>query len=337
MKIVTTTGFYGTGSSAITDLLSEYDNVACKGDFEIRIAHDPYGISDLEYNLVDNPNKNNSSNSLKKFISMVERLHSPVFSRHYEEYFNNRFRKYAYEYINDIVEFNYYGRWHYDLIERGKIVFFLSRAYNKFFVILKRIFGIKNDVDHALLSEKEPAYGTITDRDKFLVATRTFFKKIIDEINPECKEIVMVDQLVPPTNIARYERYIPNLYTIVVDRDPRDIYILEKKYWKGHTVPYYDVDVFCKWYEWTRRQYEIMPKGNSIKIQFEDLIFNYNETVKKIEEFIGVAQLNHINPETIFIPKKSEKNTRLWEKHIDCLDDIKIIEKKLANYCFTRY
>ena len=49
MKIITTTGFYGTGSSAITDLLSEYNNICCKGDYEIRIAMEDFLNKFLPY------------------------------------------------------------------------------------------------------------------------------------------------------------------------------------------------------------------------------------------------------------------------------------------------
>ena len=65
MNIVTTTGFYGTGSSAITDLLMEYDCIKVKSDYEIRIAHDPFGIRNLEINLIENPNRHNSSFAFK--------------------------------------------------------------------------------------------------------------------------------------------------------------------------------------------------------------------------------------------------------------------------------
>lgn len=335
MKILTTTGFYGTGSSAVTDLLSEYDNVSCKGDFEIRLAHDPYGISDLEYNIIQNTNRNNSSNALKKFIAMVERLHSPIFSRTYENYFNNRFKEIADKYIDSLCEFKYYGRWHYDLIERGKLVFFLSRLYNKMFQVIKNFLGIKNEVDHCILSEKEPAYGTIMDETDFLKKTTLFFDELINEINKENNEFVMLDQLVPPSNIARYERYFSNIKVIVVDRDPRDIFLLEKNYYKGHTVPYYNIDLFCKWFEWTRRQYEVSDKGNSIKICFEDLIYKYDETVKVIEEYIGLDKNFHSKPFSKFIPEISKKNTRLWEKYNDCMVEINIIEERLKRYCYS--
>ena len=144
----------------------------------------------------------------------------------------------------------------------------------------------------------------------------------------------MVDQLVPPTNIERYERYFSNLYSIVVERDPRDIFLLEKHEWKGHTVPYYDVDKFCKWYEWTRKQYEIMPKGRAILIQFENLLYKYDETVKKIEDFIGLDSKNHTRKGTKLIIKKSAQNTKLWEKYPEDKAAMDIIQKRLEKYCY---
>lgn len=332
MKIITTTGLYGTGSSAITDLLSEYENVSCKGDFEIRVGFDPYGISDLEYNLIENPNRNNSSNAIKRFKKIVNHLHGSVFQKNYEKYFDGQFKKISDEYIKKLIVFEYYGRWHYDLIERGRLVFFVDRSYNKFFSIIKNLFGIKNDVNHSLLSKKEPAYATITDEMLFLSATKEYYDELFKVVNKENKEILMVDQLVPATNIKRYERYFSNITVIVVERDPRDIYLLEKYVWKGHTVPYYDIDTFCNWYIWTREMYEKSEKGNSIKIQFEDLIYEYDNTVKEIEHAIGLDEKQHIRKLQKFNPKISKNNTRLWEKYND--SNIKIIESRLKKYCY---
>lgn len=334
MKIITTTGFYGTGSSAITDLLSEYENIECKGDFEVRIAHDPYGISDLEYNLIENPNRHNSSNSLKKFIEMTNRFHNPLFSKTYEKYFNNKFKIILEEYLDSLYYFKYRGKWHYDLIEKGNLFLFISRFYNKIIRIIKRILGIKDEVNYNLLSKNELAYGTIFELELFLKNTRLFFDNLFKTINTENKEWIMLDQLVPPSNIARYERYFSNIKIIVVDRDPRDIYLLEKKIWKGNVVPHYDINLFCKWYEWTRKQYEITNKGTSFKVQFEDLIYNYDETIEKIEKYIGLEKNSHKNPMTKFIPDISKKNTKLWLKYKEYNKEIKIIEEKLKDYCY---
>ncbi|MBF1106621.1 MAG: hypothetical protein HXL52_06645, partial [Solobacterium sp.] len=56
MKIISCASYYGTGSSAITDFLSEFDNICSMTNYEFRFVQDPDGISDLEYNLVENHN-----------------------------------------------------------------------------------------------------------------------------------------------------------------------------------------------------------------------------------------------------------------------------------------
>ena len=47
MKIITCASYYGSGSSALTDLVSEYDSVKDLSDFEFRILHDMDGVRDL--------------------------------------------------------------------------------------------------------------------------------------------------------------------------------------------------------------------------------------------------------------------------------------------------
>ena len=67
MKFITCASYYGTGSSAITDLVNECDNVHDMGDYEFRFIQDPDGIADLEYNLVENNHRHNSGYALKRY------------------------------------------------------------------------------------------------------------------------------------------------------------------------------------------------------------------------------------------------------------------------------
>ena len=75
IKFLTCASYYGTGSSAVTDLISEYDGVDNLTDYEFRFLHDPYGVRDLQYYLIDNPNRHNSGFGLKKFIKYFSREH----------------------------------------------------------------------------------------------------------------------------------------------------------------------------------------------------------------------------------------------------------------------
>ena len=67
MKVITCASYYGTGSSAISDYISEFKGVKSLTDYEFRFAHDPDGLSELEYNLVENFNRHNSGHALKRY------------------------------------------------------------------------------------------------------------------------------------------------------------------------------------------------------------------------------------------------------------------------------
>ena len=44
MKIITCASYFGSGSSAVTDLVSEYSSVHPNSEFEFRFIHDPDGM-----------------------------------------------------------------------------------------------------------------------------------------------------------------------------------------------------------------------------------------------------------------------------------------------------
>lgn len=67
MKIITCASYGASGSSALTDLVAEYSNVHRMSDAEFRFLHDPDGISDLEFQLVECHNRHNAGRALKRF------------------------------------------------------------------------------------------------------------------------------------------------------------------------------------------------------------------------------------------------------------------------------
>ena len=89
-KVITCAGYYGTGSSAITDLLGEFSNVYFVGDYEFRFVQDPGGIADLEYNIVDNYHRHNSGYALKRFKKNIDFLCKNKFNKTYEKTFHGR-------------------------------------------------------------------------------------------------------------------------------------------------------------------------------------------------------------------------------------------------------
>lgn len=331
--IVTTTGFYGTGSSAITDLLREYDSVSCKDDYEIRFLYDPDGVSDLEYNLIENPNRHNSSHSLKRFMRNMDRLDHIWFVNRYNKYFNGDFLPIIKKYISSITELEYNSTWHYDVYDKGNFYYILTRTYSKLCSMSHKVFHTKMN-GRALFSKNEKAYLTTVDEDVFLKATREMVSSVANILNDKNCPIIMFDQLVPPSNIQRYNRYVENLKILIVDRDPRDIYLLEKEVWHGTIVPVDDVVNFCKWFKWTRETAKNSDTDNVLRVQFEDLIFNYDISIRRIENFLGLSPKSHSKKMQYFVPKRSAINTQLWRSYTQYDKEMEYIRKSLPEFCY---
>ena len=72
MRVITCASYYGTGSSAVTDLFSEFDCIDSLGNYEYRFLQEPDGIADLEYNLIENRHRHNSSDAIKRYLRYLK-------------------------------------------------------------------------------------------------------------------------------------------------------------------------------------------------------------------------------------------------------------------------
>lgn len=334
MRIISCASYYGTGSSAITDLISEYKDVCSMTNYEFRFVQDPDGISDLEFQLVENHNRHNSGHAIKRYKRLVDFYSGNRWIKKYEPFFQYKWKKISYEYIDELVDFKYKGWWQYDLLDKG-----VNYYYRKLFINKLLHMTVWRNVEDRQLNvlPHEITYCSRPSKEKFLEKTRAYIRKLFTAANIENVANIMVDQIVPPTNLKRYLRYFDDIKVLVVDRDPRDIYILEKKVWKGNVVPTESVELFCEWYQYTRahREYEEINTENTMFVQFEDLIYKYDETVGKIETFLNFDSKNHIEKKKYLIPEKSKKNTRVWKQYPESAEEIRYIEKKLRKYLYV--
>lgn len=327
MKFITCASYYGTGSSAITDLVNECDNVHDMGDYEFRFIQDPDGIRDLEYNLVENNNRHNSGYALKRYERNVKFLAGNKFIKKYNKFFGDKWVTLSNKYVKDLIDVEYRGHWHQDVRDYGFFPYFVERVVNKVVGVFKKELYIK------VILRNYTNYAT-NPGDKFYDITKEYIENLFSAANTDNKEFIMADQLVPPTNTMTYLRYFDDIKVVCVDRDPRDLFILEKL-WRGTIVPE-KVEDFCIWYKSTRihRKTEKDDENKILRIQFEDLIYNYDEYSKKVLDFVGIDQTHHTKPKTLLNPEKSKKNTRLWERYPEYKDDIAIIEKELREYLY---
>ena len=69
-------------------------------------------------------------------------------------------------------------------------------------------------------------------------------------------------------------------------------------------------------------------------LQFEDLIYRYDETTAKLMDWLGLKPEWHTAKQQFFIPNRSIKNTRIWEKEPCDLSEVRYIEEHLGPYLY---
>lgn len=331
MKIITCASYYGTGSSAVTDYVTEFDTVKSLGDYEFRFLHDMDGVADLEYHLVENHNRHNSGHALKRYKKLVDFHAGNRFIHRYEPFFHGQWKRISYQYIDSLTDFSYRGWWQYDLLDRGEGFYYRKLLLNKLY---KMTLGRHNERMLNVLP-KEITYCSRPTKEEFVQKTKAYISALMEAANPEHCPALMVDQLLPSSEICRFLPFFDDVHVIVVERDPRDLYILEKLVWKGQVIPTEDVKTFCDWYRYTRahRKSGVCDEGHVLLLQFEDLIYHYDETSGKLRDFLGLDEKDHVHKREYLIPEKSMKNTRLWNKY-DIGDDLEYIEKELKEYLY---
>lgn len=328
MKVITCASYYGSGSSALTDLVGEYDNVKNMSELEIRFLHQLDGVLDLEYHLVQNHNRQNSGHALKRFERLMKFYEGNCFSKQYSSFIDRReLHSITKRYIEKLTGFEYAGWNFYDLYDKGNLVYYCYQVLNH--IINKLGFHSFN------ILKSEKTLCSHPSQEEFLSATREFVHNILSAINGDELEYVEVDQLVSSTNIEKQLRYFKDdVFVFVVDRDPRDVFLLNKYCWNDHVAPK-DVKLFCKWYAYTHEA----GTGSHVigervfYIYFEDMIYHYDKTVSMIEKYTGLLDELHNRKFSRLNPKRSVVNTRLWEKYND-LESIEYIEKNLSTYLY---
>lgn len=333
MRIITCASYYGSGSSAVTDYVSEFAPVCSLTSEEFRFLQDPDGVSDLEFHLVEHFNRHNSGHALKRYQRLVALYAGNRIMRRYERFFHGQWRTLSEQYIRELTDFSFEGWWQYDLIDGGKWYYFRKRIINK----LLHVTFWRNRPEMAYSNMK----GVMTlcshpSEEKFLACTRAYIDALMTAANPEGKPFVMVDQIVPPNDTARFTRYFHDIKIVVVDRDPRDIYLLAKYRWKDGIVPTADVETYCKWFRYVRehRKTEVYDPAHVLFIRFEDMVYHYAETTARIRAFIPLSEAEHVAKKTHFDPAVSIHNTRLWEEYPAEAENIERIKAALAEYLY---
>jgi hypothetical protein len=123
---------------------------------------------------------------------------------------------------------------------------------------------------------------------------------------------------------------------IIVDRDPRDLYVMVKNVYGMNAmfIPSDTVEHFIEYYKRLRDDRLWKGADKILFIRFEDLIYKYAETVGIIEKFVGPVLGTHVKPKEFFNPEVSIANTNVFGKFPQDAEAIKRIEVELSEFLY---
>lgn len=321
----------GSGSSAVTDLLMEFKGFdAPHGSFEYIFLHCPNGVFDLEDKLLVGNNAIRSDEALHSFrATMKELYNNPLWwPGRYKQRLSRRFMNHVDDYIDALTLITSDNYW-YQQENRGVTAIPRLSAHMACKLFSKGHLAIKKPL---LYQEMRLSIPTAAE---FYGASRQFLTTIFHDLGVDRCNLIL-DQLLLPFNAWRMENYFDsNATCIIVDRDPRDVFLLNKYVWGpvlGTPVPYpTEVHSFCEYYARMRESEKPTDNAHVLRIHFEDLVYNYEESVRRIASALGLSSHDHIRRQTRFDPNASIENTQLFRLD-EFKDETLIIDSALPAY-----
>ncbi len=309
--ILSVCGYNCSGSSAVIHLLKEYNGIKVI-DFECMLLDMPDGIKDLEYSFFSGGSYFRDDISYERFLKAVKN------QRYFQKYSNKRINDLSEKYIESITGVKWAGRSVYDYIYRDtfeKYIWYMKR-------IIEKLFYLNNKKRVPLTNRTMRMANKSVD---FYKLTRAYMDSVIESFGGDLNKINVMDQLMPPVQTIDYLKYVNDGKAIIVDRDPRDMYINLQMGVDCRCVPV-TVDDFIKYHKcWWEKEYD--SSESILRVQFENLIYKYDETVKEIEKFLNISRTEKHG--TIFKPQKSINNTQIFKRVDGFEQDIKKIEREL--------
>lgn len=329
--IVGACGFGSTGSSAISDYLSEFgeDLVQVLDNIEFTWVSGVDGLIDLEYHLC-HPHSVavDSIVSIDRYLKRVEQS-----LREYRKYANipeDVFKKSASDFINAItnVSWDWYVKEPENAIKR---VFDLYLLRNRIIPYLEKKKG------HKIKCYPMEKVRLSNCPERFEVAARLHVKELLTAMGADFSKIIVMDQPFAGNNPQACFKYFEEPYAIVSDRDPRDNYVFSKTRLLGksfsHLMPTDSVEDFVEFYRGVRDNQPYKEKDPRVlSIHFEELVYNYDEATKTIRDFLHLP--SNPNPRSIFDPYMSIANTQVFKRYPQYMKDIEYIEKEIPEYLF---
>lgn len=321
-------GFGYSGSGAILDLLKESNDIEVKDSIEFSFVYKPDGLEDLADSVSYRPSRYFSSDSaIRRFIQYMSR-----YNKIYNHFTKGNFDNILNLYLKSIIGTTWIGCTSVHIYQASSLNYifkqYLGRRFRSKY---EKIFGPLRG--HAFPEQK--MYYSYLQPEVFDSITRTFVEQICEAARDHKEKLLVLDQCFAANNPVKSFNYFKNPKAIIVNRDPRDVYLLSKRSlgYTGRFTPIDSVEKFVIYYKGLMESGKDLDDNRILNIQFEDLIYKYDDTKKIIKDFLGVEFSSDLQFSK-FNPNVSINNTQLWLKYRDYENDIKYIEEKLTKYLY---
>lgn len=324
--IIGACGYGATGSSVITDLLREYDDVQVVDNFEFWIAYCVDGLEDLEYHLMKQYSKGESCDAaIRRFLRRSKSYKVPFINKPCA---GNKFYEISRCFIEEITQFRFKGAYTADVCTGHVFRDVFAFAFKKIFMpqFIEKILNKRT-----YLWPCGVKYYSV-EPENFYEAAIKYTNAILDAMNMDKSKPICLDQPFTGNSPENSMKFFEDPYAIIVDKDPRDLF-LSGKYSRDPNFkfsPISDVDKFIIYYRNMRKH--TISSDKVLELRFEDLVYNYDKTLEKIEKFLNLGK--HTRVKQIFDPSKSINNTQLIRLHPDERENINKIEEELADFLY---
>jgi len=339
-------GVGSSGKSAVVDLLSEYKNLkTMPHDFEFDLFRIKGGLNDLRKDFYEDWSPIRSNSAYWKFFKIInlsgknpKRLNlissALTSGNRYDLKFNDNFTEYSLNFLNSFVECEINGYWPYNYPDDSNFKIILNKVKEKL--------GFKKSVYRKI---------KIINGDKFDHKLNEYLYNLFIKIHKN--KTLVLNNFLEPYYSSKYLNFFSEAKQIIVIRDPRDTFVsglsvgiknksdlkLTPKNNDGYvlsSVSSNDYERFILRMNIFYKKLKENTHERILIIRFEDMVMNYEETKKKIEKFLNLRDINHINKFKYFNPSLSKKNVFIWKKYSN-QDTIKRIKDSINYFKFKDY
>tara|TARA_B110000977_G_scaffold198201_1_gene282519 strand:+ start:574 stop:1602 length:1029 start_codon:yes stop_codon:yes gene_type:complete len=333
-------GYGYTGKTAISDFLKSSKKIkSFPNTFEFELFRVQNGLFDLYLSNQHTWSLIRSTNKLKNFQKLIYRIgnvRNPLkiqtyfnSGHSYQNIFKDKFISISNEFIEEIIESSEKVFWPYENLTNSNSDLLINK--------LKYILFKKVAYSNIHYSKRENIKSLIND----------YLQKLFDVVCNKNQDFILLNNFFEPYDTDICLEIINNSKSIVVDRDPRDIYSslintnevhlpdFENKKtieFLKSTSNFHNINSFINRYKLLRMNTKEGNHKSGLRLRFEDFILDNEKKSKEICQFLNLKDVEPLSKDSL---ENSKKNIGIWKKYQNS-PEIKLIEKELAEYCYQK-